>query len=249
MKLNDKYEESIKEIKSIYQKLVEVQETHNKNLTLIIEQNHNQMTRLIDNNETNKNSKSAREYNINGKIYHIDPPEKEGEFSVNYSDSSRNVDLGEQKTVLQDSPTINLGDVDVTELRNINTANGEYKEQRGNNNAMTNIKQTHSGSGDNVAGDKKTTYNYNNSQDLPQAAAEIQALLEQLEKTYPANSTTGKMAIATEAIKTIDKDTQLTNRILSALKAGGTSALDSLLDHPAASFAIAALEDWHQNKK
>ena len=36
--------------------------------------------------------------------------------------------------------------------------------------------------------------------------------------------------------------------INSALKVGGTSALDSLLDHPAASFAIAALEDWQQTK-
>ncbi len=41
---------------------------------------------------------------------------------------------------------------------------------------------------------------------------------------------------------------QIAPRILSALKASGTSALDSLLDHPAASFAIAALEDWQQTQ-
>ena len=36
---------------------------------------------------------------------------------------------------------------------------------------------------------------------------------------------------------------------MSALKSGSISALDSLLDHPAASFFIAAIEDWQQTKK
>ncbi len=54
--------------------------------------------------------------------------------------------------------------------------------------------------------------------------------------------------IASQAIQRIDSDPKLTDRILSALKTGGISALDSLLDHPAASFVIAALEDWQQTK-
>ena len=112
---------------------------------------------------------------------------------------------------------------------------------------MSNITQSHSGSGDNVAGDKNTTNIYN-SQDLQQAAADIQALLAQLEKTYPTNTTLGKVAIAEEAIQRIDNDPQLAPRILSALKAGGTSALDSFLNHPAASFVLAALDDWQQSK-
>ena len=85
-------------------------------------------------------------------------------------------------------------------------------------------------------------------QDLKQVGAEIQALLEQLEKTYPTNTTLGKVAIAEEAIQRINNDPQLTTKILSALKAGGTSALDSLLDHPAASFILAAIADWQQTK-
>ena len=85
-------------------------------------------------------------------------------------------------------------------------------------------------------------------QNLAQAAADIQALLKQLEETYPTNTFSGKVAIANEAIQQIDNDPNLTSRILSALKAGGTSALDSLLDHPAASFVIGALEDWQQTK-
>ncbi len=124
---------------------------------------------------------------------------------------------------------------------------GDYYEQKGNDNTISNVTQSHSSSGDNVIGDKNTTNIYN-SQDLQQAAADIQSLLAQLEKTYPTNTTLGKVAIAEEAIQRIDNDPQLAPRILSALKAGGISALDSFLDHPAASFVIAALDDWQQTK-
>ncbi len=85
-------------------------------------------------------------------------------------------------------------------------------------------------------------------QNLAEAAAEIQALLKQLEQSYPTDTTAGKMAIATEAIERIDSDPTLTERILSALKAGGISALEQLLNHPAASFVIGALEDWQKTQ-
>ena len=124
---------------------------------------------------------------------------------------------------------------------------GNYYEQQGNN-TLSNITQSHYGSGDNVGIDKNITNIYN-SQDLTQAAAEIQALLERLEKTHPSKTTLGKMAIATEAIQQIDSDPKLGLRIISALKAGGSWALESLLNHPAASFIIAGLEDWQQSKK
>jgi len=84
---------------------------------------------------------------------------------------------------------------------------------------------------------------------LVEAAAEIQQLLEQLEKFHPANNTTaGKMAIATEAILQIDSNPTLAARILSALKVGGISAFEQLLNHPAASFVIGALKDWQETK-
>ncbi len=85
-------------------------------------------------------------------------------------------------------------------------------------------------------------------QNLAEAAAEIQALLEQLSKTYPADTTTGKMRLATEVIDRIESNPTLMERILSALKAGSISALEQALNHPAASFVIGALEDWQQTK-
>ena len=86
-------------------------------------------------------------------------------------------------------------------------------------------------------------------QSLSEAASEIQQLLEQLEPTCSTDATIGKMQVAAEAIAHINSHPGLSQRILSALQAGGTAALEAILDHPAASFTIAALEDWQNSKQ
>ncbi|MDZ8028282.1 MAG: hypothetical protein RMY36_013620 [Nostoc sp. SerVER01] len=96
--------------------------------------------------------------------------------------------------------------------------------------------------------DSFNTYTQEQKQNLADAAAEIQELLQQLEKSYPIDTTTGKMTVATETIKRIESDPKLVERIFSALKAGGTEALAQFLNHPAASFVIGALEDWQKSK-
>ena len=48
------------------------------------------------------------------------------------------------------------------------------------------------------------TINEAQQQSITEAAAEIQALLEQLEKSYPTDTTTGKMVLAAEAIQHIE---------------------------------------------
>ena len=85
-------------------------------------------------------------------------------------------------------------------------------------------------------------------QNLAQAAKDIQELLEQLDETYPSDTTAGKMKIATEVITQIDNNSTKAQRIFSAIKAGGVSAVEQLLNHPASSFVIAALEDWQKTK-
>lgn len=95
--------------------------------------------------------------------------------------------------------------------------------------------------------DSFNTYTQEQKQNLTEAAAEIQQLLEQLEKSYPTETTAGKMAVATETIKHIESNPTLTAKILSALKTGSVKALEQFLSHPAASFVIGALEDWQKN--
>jgi hypothetical protein len=114
--------------------------------------------------------------------------------------------------------------------RQINIKNGNYNERIDGNYIEGNYY---------AAGEK---------QNLAEAAAEIQQLLEQLSKSYPSNTMTGKMTIATETIKTIENNPKLMERIIGALKAGGVSALEQALNHPAASFVIGALEEWQGTK-
>ncbi len=92
------------------------------------------------------------------------------------------------------------------------------------------------------------TYTQEQKQNLAEAASEIQKLLEQLEKSYPTETTTGKMTLATETIKCIENNPTLSKRIFSALKTGGVKAFEQFISHPAASFVIGALEDWETNK-
>ncbi|NER23151.1 MAG: hypothetical protein F6J96_21110 [Symploca sp. SIO1C2] len=83
-------------------------------------------------------------------------------------------------------------------------------------------------------------------QNLVEAAEEIQQLLEQLSKTYPAETTKQKMKLAGEAIDLIENNPTLTHKILSAIKAGGIQALEQTLNHPVASFIMGAIEDFQE---
>lgn len=113
---------------------------------------------------------------------------------------------------------------------------------------MSNINQSHSGSGDNIGRDKNIN-NIHESPELTQAIEEIQTLLKKLEQTYNPSTTTGKMTIATKAIEHIEQDRNLAKRILSALEKGGIAWLQAKLINPSASFLVAALEDWQKNKQ
>ena len=109
------------------------------------------------------------------------------------------------------------------------------------------VTQTHSGSGNNVAGDMNITNNYNNSQDLTQAAAEIQSLLEQLSKGRDVTNRRDKNAVVMDVMDAIEQDKSLMQKVVSALKASGIAAFDSLVDHPVASALIAGMQDWLDN--
>ncbi len=85
-------------------------------------------------------------------------------------------------------------------------------------------------------------------QSLAEAAAEIQKLLEQLDKNYGTDTVAGQMQTAQEAVKQIASNTSLADRVLSALRVGGSEALKQTLNHPAATFVLALLDDWQKTK-
>lgn len=85
-------------------------------------------------------------------------------------------------------------------------------------------------------------------QSLSDAAKEIQDLIEQLAKTDPTDTRAAKNSFADEIVKQIDTNQPLADRLLSATKSGGVAAIGQLLNHPVASFVIAAIEDWEKTK-
>ncbi|MEH1780351.1 MAG: caspase family protein [Nostoc sp.] len=113
---------------------------------------------------------------------------------------------------------------------------------------------TYNFQGANISGDiVMNNYASEQKQSLAEAAAEIQKLLEQLDKTYSKNetaeemTTSQKMAVASEVIERIERDPTLKQRLINALKAGGTEALKELLNHPASSFVIGAVKGWQKD--
>ncbi|NJM46877.1 MAG: hypothetical protein HC860_12580 [Alkalinema sp. RU_4_3] len=85
--------------------------------------------------------------------------------------------------------------------------------------------------------------------ELHQVANQIQQILEHLDEKHDKSSSSGKMQLAAAAIETIEGDLTLRQRIISAVKVGGVSAIEQLLSHPASSFVIAAIQDWQKTSK
>jgi internalin A len=85
-----------------------------------------------------------------------------------------------------------------------------------------------------VMGDKIETQ-INNSQDLVQAAKEIQNLLNQLSLDYPSDT---PRVLGAKAVDTVEKSPQLKDRFIRGIKAGSFAALEKLIDHPVAKFFI-----------
>ena len=56
------------------------------------------------------------------------------------------------------------------------------------------------------------------------------------------------MQAAQEAMRRIEGDRSIGDRLLSALRVGGTEALKQTLNHLAATFILALLEDWQKTK-
>lgn len=81
---------------------------------------------------------------------------------------------------------------------------------------------------------------------LAEIAAEIQQLLQQLEKSNSTETTAGQMAVVSQAIEIVENNPTLKQRVIGALKSGGTEAFKEALDHPVANVLVAAFEGWSQ---
>lgn len=113
--------------------------------------------------------------------------------------------------------------------RNIHMGSGNYNERI---------------EGDYVQGNKFD----GNKQNLAQAASEIQALLKQLEETYPTDSTANQMVVAAKAVEQIESNPTLKQKAINAVKEGGIAAFEKAIDNPAGAFIAGAVKGWQEVK-
>jgi hypothetical protein len=85
-----------------------------------------------------------------------------------------------------------------------------------------------------------------NIQNIAQTAQDIQILLEQLSQNHSLETAQDKANIVTKAMAKIEADSSFRNRVDSALKSGGTAALEPLINHPTAKVLLAFLEGWQE---
>ncbi|BAY67135.1 hypothetical protein NIES22_72980 (plasmid) [Calothrix brevissima NIES-22] len=148
--------------------------------------------------------------------------QNQGGFSV-----SGSVD-GNINNLQGDNNKVNQGDTTMTGERNINTSGGNYNERI---------------QGDYVQGNYYAT---GQPQSHALAAAEIQALLKQLEQTYPTTTTSQQMVVAAEAINRIENNPTMKQKVINAVKEGGLAAFEKAIDNPAGAFVVGAIKGWQE---
>jgi hypothetical protein len=82
------------------------------------------------------------------------------------------------------------------------------------------------------------------NQNLSAAAAEIKQLLDQLSQEYPSNTAAGQAIIGAKAIEQIENNPTLKQRVVSALKEAGATALEEAIDHPAVKIVVAGAKGF-----
>ncbi|MCC3423999.1 MAG: pentapeptide repeat-containing protein [Microcoleus sp. PH2017_01_SCD_O_A] len=95
-------------------------------------------------------------------------------------------------------------------------------------------------SGAKVAGELHETQ----SKTLAESVVEIQQLLQILDRSYPLDIPPKTQEIIDVAVKEIDKDPQLKERVVSALISGGIEALKELMDNTYVTILVAAYQGW-----
>ena len=121
----------------------------------------------------------------------------------------------------------------MTEHRAINTGGGDYRE-------IDNSGNYAEGDIINFSGEQRQT--------LAEAAAEIQELLVQLDKTYNVETPEGKAAATTAALDKIKGDGKLKGRLFSAGQAAAIKAIEKGVDHWAVAPLVEAFKDWQKTK-
>jgi uncharacterized protein YjbI with pentapeptide repeats len=133
----------------------------------------------------------------------------------------------------------------VSESKSESQAKSQSESQSGSIHGST-VGTAFTQGGINNTGKLAGTLNESQQQNFAEAAREIHQLLQELDQTYPTTTTADKMAVATEAIKRVESNPTLKQRVIGALKAAGTEAFKEAINHPVANVLVAAMEGWQE---
>ena len=153
----------------------------------------------------------------------------------NSLERSQNADITEIAKLLASRP------INPINIENKNTMTEESKYNLSHAQFTGGFAETVEG---NQIGGNINNYALEKKQSLVEAATEIRALLEELEKSYPTNTTTEKMIVAAKAIDCIESDPTLKHRVMSAVKEGGLKAFEKAIDNPIGAFVAGAIQGW-----
>ncbi|RCJ42026.1 hypothetical protein A6770_35420 [Nostoc minutum NIES-26] len=137
----------------------------------------------------------------------------------------------------------------------INNVQGDNNQQRVSNKTSNfNLQNAQFGGGlvnadtvtANQIGGNIINYNPEQKQNLAQAAADIQQLLNQLSQSYPTATISERMIVVAKAVDEIENNPTLKARVIGALKAGGTEAFKELIDHPLVNILLASIDGWQE---
>jgi hypothetical protein len=139
-----------------------------------------------------------------------------------------------------------LANKNMTENRTINMGEGNYNEKiEGDyHEQKSNFGIGHMSGGE-IKGNAKVAgvINEAEKQDLIEAAAQIQALIQQLEQSYPTNTTTEQMRVATQAIAQIESNPTWKQKAIAAFKQGSLNVMET---HPIGKFIVGAIKGWQE---
>lgn len=92
----------------------------------------------------------------------------------------------------------------------------------------------------------RTNSNLRSEKDRTKVVNEIQKMIAQLSQTHSTNTTSEQMIVAAQAIKQIESNPTLKQRVINATKEGELAALEKAVDNPIGAAIVFVIKGWLQ---
>jgi len=83
-------------------------------------------------------------------------------------------------------------------------------------------------------------------QSLVQAASEIQALLKQLETSYPSDTPERDRVMAMEVVKHLESNPTMKQKVINGVREGSLAAFEKAIDNPAGALITGFIKGWKE---